>query len=172
MENNTDRWYEFYKNRINSGYQAYFEKRYSPFLNLVMASGLDIIEAGVGIGSVSKYTNGRRIIDGFDISPNMVKLAKENTGYNFKVHDIRNPYKKNNIDAFYVTHGVLEHFSDAEIVSIIEMLSGGVHYVPLDKYKTPSFGDERLLPLDYWLSLLNPETYIVFNDGYDLAFKI
>ena len=49
-----DKWYEFYKDRVNSGYQAYFEKRYNPFLYLVMSDNRHVVDAGAGIGSVSK----------------------------------------------------------------------------------------------------------------------
>ena len=70
-------------------------------------------------------------------------------------------------------HGVLEHFSDEECVKIVSQQRENarvkvVHYVPLDKYVTPSFGDERLLPAFHWVSLLSPTRVWVENDGYDL----
>jgi hypothetical protein len=72
-----------------------------------------------------------------------------------------------------VTHGVLEHFSDPDITRILSTyedscVSFQAHYVPTSGYRKPSFGDERLLPVDYWSSLVKPDYYIVDNDGLDL----
>jgi hypothetical protein len=66
-----------------------------------------------------------------------------------------------------VTHGVLEHFTDKNIHKILKRYSDAgqksVHYVPLDGYKTPSFGDERLLPYQYWIEQFKPTDYLVKN---------
>ena len=42
------------------------------------------------------------------------------------------------------------------------------HYVPTSQYTSPSFGDERLLPIDYWITLVKPDYYLLDNDGKDL----
>lgn len=101
----------------------------------------------------------------------MVNLANQNTqSDNFKTGCI---FKESIPQtALKVTHGVLEHFSDHQIIDIIERCSNSVHYVPLDKWITPSFGDERLLPYQYWIDLVTPKSYILFNDDKDLAFII
>jgi hypothetical protein len=39
--------------------------------------------------------------------------------------------------------------------------------VPGEKYKEPSFGDERLLSIEKWMDL-NPTDIIEFNEGFDL----
>lgn len=72
-----------------------------------------------------------------------------------------------------VTHGVLEHFEDEDIIAIMETYKDRnvrfhAHYVPTDKYEKPSFGDERLMPVSKWVSLTNPDYYIVDNAGCDL----
>lgn len=178
----TDKWSEFYEGRINSSYQEYFENRYAPFLNHIedLAKPISFIrEEGIGIGSVSKALRKRSdfyILSGFDNSEFMIELSKKNNP-DLKVYydDIFNPVNSTRAD-IAVTMGVLEHFSDAEILSILQRYERNneqsVHYVPLDKYITPSFGDERLLPYEYWVELINPKYYEVFNDGHDLLFSL
>ena len=72
-----------------------------------------------------------------------------------------------------VTHGVLEHFSDTDITRIVSTYNNDkvlfqAHYVPTCQYASPSFGDERLLPIDYWITLVKPDYYLLDNDGKDL----
>lgn len=77
-----------------------------------------------------------------------------------------------------VTHGVLEHFADDDIMKIISTYDNDnvlfqAHYVPTNRYKTPSFGDERLLPTEFWIALVKPDYYILDNNECDLyMFKI
>ena len=70
------------------------------------------------------------------------------------------------------SHGVLEHFSQPEISRIMGLMKtyslGMVHYVPTDKYKVPSFGDENLWSVDKWVRLCRPDWVETFNDGHDL----
>ena len=72
-----------------------------------------------------------------------------------------------------VTHGVLEHFSDVDITRIMSTYNNDkvlfqAHYVPTSQYTSPSFGDERLLPTDYWITLVKPDYYLLDNNGKDL----
>ena len=53
-----------------------------------------------------------------------------------------------------------------------ERYPNSIHYVPLDKYEVPSYGDERLLPYEFWLDMLKPKEWALFNDGHDLTFRI
>lgn len=164
-------WYQFYKNRVNSSYQTYFEKRYEPFLSIInqLKTSNGIQELGCGIGSVSKAIGGK--YKGCDIDPFMVMLANENTNStNFHHQSMFEAV----IDpgALKVTHGVLEHFSDKDIVNILEKCPNSVHYVPTDGYDKPSFGDERLLSYKYWLDLATPTMWMLFNDDKDLVFVL
>ena len=54
-------WIDFYKQRVNSSYQDYFNNRYEPFLDVVkkLSNHNGIFELGCGIGSVSKAIGGR-----------------------------------------------------------------------------------------------------------------
>lgn len=162
-------WHKFYSDRINSSYQDYFEQRYHPFLDVInqLKNSQGIIELGCGIGSVSKAVGGK--FQGFDISPEMVILANQNTGSeNFRVGDI---FEETwDVSTLKVSHGVLEHFEDSQIQDICERCRNSIHYVPLNRYETPSFGDERLLPYEYWLELATPITWMLFNDDHDLLF--
>tara|TARA_R110002073_G_scaffold3315_1_gene22320 strand:+ start:44 stop:565 length:522 start_codon:yes stop_codon:yes gene_type:complete len=168
----TKDWNEFYRKRINSSYQDYFEKRYKPFLRAVIRqTTLDIvIDAGCGIGSVSKYLMKHGVPTfGYDLSEDMVELSRLNVpNGTFSVGDL----VKSSTDNLVVTHGVLEHFDDDTIKTIIDNHPNSVHYVPLAGYKTPSFGDERLLPKEYWLDNYGAAEYGVFNNGLDLHFTI
>ncbi|RGO88304.1 hypothetical protein DXA84_07845 [Phocaeicola vulgatus] len=72
-----------------------------------------------------------------------------------------------------VTHGVLEHFADDDILKIISTYDNDnvlfqAHYVPTDRYKSPSFGDERLLSPEAWNALIKPDYYILDNNECDL----
>lgn len=162
-------WYNFYEARINSSYQQYFERRYEPFLEVInqLKTSQGIFELGCGIGSVSKAIGGK--FEGVDLNLGMVMLANQNTQTeSFKQGDIFDTLVE--VSTLKVTHGVLEHFDDEQIQTICEMNPNSIHYVPLDKYKTPSFGDERLLPYEYWLELVCPVTWMLFNDDHDLMF--
>lgn len=165
-------WYNFYKNRINSSYQEYFEKRYDVMLQFIACEkSEEIIEMGCGIGSISKALNRIGIKStGFDVDINMVNLANINNNTDVFYEGCIHSFKNDNILA--VSHGVLEHFEDEQILNICKNNPNSIHYVPLDKYKVPSFGDERLLSYKYWLDLVKPKDYVLFNDYHDLIFKI
>ena len=150
MENN---WHSFYANRINSGYQRYFEFRYHPFLNCILHKNPKrVVEVGCGIGSVSKFLRQYNIdCLGFDITENMVLLANKNVNKQiFFTADALNSDIASVLNdcGLAVTHGVLEHFEDHDILKILFNYPNSVHYVPLNGYSSPSFGDERLLPLE------------------------
>ena len=166
-------WTSFYEKRVNTSYQDYFEERYKDFLEFIlMQKERIIIEMGCGIGSVSKYLKKHDICClGFDLSMEMVELANKNLNSNaFYQDDIFT--SKANKNRLKVTHGVLEHFEDDKILEICFLHPNSIHYVPLDKYETPSFGDERLLPVEHWLNLVQPKEYFIFNNNYDLCFKV
>lgn len=84
---------------------------------------------------------------------------------------------------FYVkrvgSESYLNHFKHkySIFLSIIDKLwtssacedAAGIGTVSKCINKEPSFGDERLLSPDYWLSNFKPQEHILFNDGHDLA---
>lgn len=161
------RWSNFYAGRINSGYQTYFEKKYGELLEIVSTHNT-VREEGVGIGSISKHLIKKGVnVTGFDLCPDMLRLCqKNNPELNLRKGDIFKSCSEK-VD-IVVTHGVLEHFSDEQILAILKRYKKdnqkNVHYVPLNGYKVPSFGDERLLPYQHWVEQFNPTDYFVKNN--------
>lgn len=169
-------WHTFYEKRVNSSYQEYFEKRYNPVLDLISIllpeHNNNIVEIGCGIGSISKtFLNNKEItFTGFDINNQMVQLANTNTNTNCFYQDDLFNFNFINNNNLKVSHGVLEHFDDEQLLLIKEKVNKSLHYVPLNGYKEPSFGNERLLPKEFWIEMFNPIIYIVFNNNKDLVF--
>jgi len=189
-------WDEFYKGRLLSeGYRNYVTKRYAPFIGEIMTNmkaGDRVIEIGCGLATITSIlaeNAGRLLIDEggesrecfagfrcFDISPVMVKLARQNLyeGYPVDVGDARLP--TNRLPDIIHSHGMLEHMSDEDIRAVIEASRKdgarvAIHYVPGEKYVTPSFGDERLMSLKAWEQICAPTEAYTFNDGYDYVLK-
>ena len=185
-------WDEYYKSRVrNNEYRAAFRLKYGLFLKeiifnikrLAQELGTPVIlkEEGCGIGtvslsissmeekllgsmgltSVSETKEVSKVIFS-DISPVMLGLCHENTCP----------------PSIVVTHGVLEHFADDDIMKIISTYDNDnvlfqAHCVPTNRYKSPSFGDERLLAPEVWDALIKPDYYILDNNGCDLyMFKL
>jgi hypothetical protein len=179
MQPTTQNWHTFYKSRINSSYQQYFEQRYKPLIDTILKQApLFVREEGIGIGSVSKALRPHipGICYGYDNSQEMVNLCLANNPGMLAFKDcIISPetgkYNFLNRDLI-VTHGVLEHFEDWQITKIFDRYrrhgNPNIHYVPTDQYSEPSFGDERLMPVDFWLDLVKPYKYQLFNDNKDL----
>lgn len=165
-----------YRSRINSTYQEYFEKRYHPFL-LECVKHPYIKEEGIGIGSVSKAMRKHGIrCYGSDISEEMLNLCRDNNpGILCFQEDILNREKLTiSAETVVVTHGVLEHFTDDQIYHVLDqyddsLINMSIHYVPTDKYSSPSIGDERLLPWAYWVETFHPDKIIQFNNQHDLV---
>lgn len=150
---------------------------------------IGIKEEGCGIGTVSKLVGSffaPYLFTFSDADPEMIKLCDTNnslhipnsirdeTKFTFLVEDILSSGKTYTPNSFVVTHGVLEHFSTEDVRSIIEgyngndLVRGHIHYVPTDKYTTPSFGDERLCSVEEWVDIIKPTRHIVDNCGKDL----
>jgi len=178
MEQLMNKWFEFYKNRINNfSYEEYFKKRYSPYLaylNDNIRPNMKLGEFGCGTSLVTKLIWNKHCK--FTVTDNnlqMLELTSTNLK-NFKVKkcliDIQKPIK-DKFDLIY-SHGVLEHFDPNNIDIIIsnqlKICSHLVHYVPTIKYEKPSFGDERLWSHKYWLNRFKPTQSIHFNNDYDL----
>ncbi len=161
------RWSNFYGSRINSTYQNYFEKKYGELLEIV-SNKTSVREEGVGIGSISKYLIKKGInTTGFDLCPDMLRLCQlNNPELSLRCGDIFQSCSEK-VDTV-VTHGVLEHFNDLQITAILQRYKNdgqkSVHYVPLNGYKIPSFGDERLLPYQHWVDTFKPTDYVVKNN--------
>ena len=175
-KDNQSSWFNFYFDRVDSAeYTEYFKNKYSLLVGLVksfLTCGL-IKEEGIGIGSLAKVIGSG--IYGSDICTNMLSLCRlNNPGIQLFREDIIDAQGKKYLpDTFaVVTHGVLEHFDDHNILKILNSyhthVNFSIHYVPTDKYEKPSFGDERLLSTTYWVGTFKPFHYLLENDGKDL----
>lgn len=180
VQKETKSWTEFYRGRMNARYKLYFRKRYGVMIDYIVnrIQPNRMLEEGIGIGNLSYHVDKesyRTECFGYDISKEMVDLSIENTTLYSYQDDIMNPsmLEYQSVDLIS-THGVLEHFSDEALTKIRtrydNMAIPYIHYVPLDKYVTPSFGDERLLPYQFWLNMFKPTDYVIFNSGKDLLF--
>jgi len=166
-------WARFYKLRVGDSYPSYCKKRYEPFLEQINSYD-SLSEEGCGIATMTKivYQKGKKYT-AFDKFSEQLSLASKNLigmEVALKKGNILNHKYKNNPDII-VSHGVLEHFSDSDIKKIIKRqlksCSKLIHYVPLDKWITPSFGDERLLPISYCKKIVNPDYIELFNEDKD-----
>lgn len=178
-------WAEFYSDRIGNRYFDYFCEKYEDFLDIILMHTPSryhgIGEFGCGIGNTTKFLLAEtdQIHYCYDNDHEMIELARKNLDHHPETlvhhHDIREPMIRR-YDMIH-SHGVLEHFDDHEIIRILSnygnMTNVQVHYVPVDGYKEPSFGDERLLTVDDWRRLTSHlnTTLIPFND-HDLCIVV
>jgi SAM-dependent methyltransferase len=171
-------WIDIYRDRLNSTYYAYFKERYRPFLNYVVREqSSSYTELGCGMANTTRFIHEEQssyYSNCIDICPEMLKLAIDNTNGLDEIHYVRRSILDDSLPIDPVetvhSHGVLEHFSNKEIKTILNIYrqSRQVHYVPSSKYKSPSRGDERLLSKSYWKKHFKPTKIIEFNDGHDL----
>ena len=171
-------WIDIYKDRLNNQYYEYFKKQYAPFLEqLRKYETFQNHEIGCGMGNSTRYLNS--VINNnqyfcYDLCPEMLGLAMRNiesTNVFFNNMDLREFKTHSAFPNLIHSHGVLEHFSDNEILDILNNNGSDihVHYVPSDKWITPSRGDERLLSKEYWQDTFQPTKVIEFNEGKDLV---
>lgn len=189
-------WEDHYIDRVNNDdYLNNYTSTYHVFLRMILMSLTSLKdhvifrEEGCGIGMISKclYLLRPDIMKGHvkniefrDVNTNMLLLCRENTK---GITEIETDYHLNDIlthseyepNTFLVTHGVLEHFSDESLNQIIlhfdhKNIHWQFHYVPTDGYETCSFGDERLMPFDYWSNLFKPHVAVIDNNWKDLYF--
>jgi trans-aconitate methyltransferase len=180
------RWSDFYKDRLNEGYENYVRNRYAPFIQEIISHPYHFIEEhGCGPGFITKiirqdYPKDDVLYYMYDNDTDILELTKQNLEWNKHSRDIliqQHDLKKYSqmlpryVDVIF-SHGVLEHFDDNTIREVINMqLTRGktlIHYVPSNKYEIPSFGDERLMSPKEWKNICQPTEIKEFNNGFDL----
>jgi sialic acid synthase SpsE len=128
-----------------------------------------ICEEGCGVGTISSLLDIENK-ELFDIDDDMIKLTKINTQGKIYKADILKKVHSKKLDIIF-SHGVLEHFDDNDIRTIIsrqrEQAKNVLHYVPTNKYKYKSFGTERLMSIERWGTLVRPNKIIQFNQDKD-----
>lgn len=175
---NKKTWYQYYKQLAGSrlGEQRFCNK-HLPFLQEVrqaLASNPCGLEVGGGTGLVSKlvYKPGVALAC-TDKNLRMLQLARKNISPRILLFK-HNIFSRVTLqDGVLFSHGVLEHFSTKQIKKIRTRLSTSgctnIHYVPTNKYKHKSFGDEHLWSYKKWVRLLRPNRYIMYNGGKDMV---
>ena len=176
-------FYNVCESRMTPRYREYVESRYWTFLQTIKENlpyfNAKVAEFGCGAANISRALHRIQIELGYvliDADPRMLRLAQANMSevtkcFELKEADITKPIYLPEVDLIH-SHGVLEHFSDEQIRTIIRnqlaLTPHLVHYVPGAKYEHPSFGDERLLTPEQWSKICKPDQIIEFNDGFDL----
>jgi len=126
-----------------------------------------ILEAGCGSGITSIYLNALGYtVAGIDSDPDMIKLAKfiakkKKCTVRFQRDNIKTlRHTKDHFDVIF-SNGALEHFPDAEIVTIVNRHLLAADYVvisvPSDYFtkKQKIFGDERFLSTKQWQKIFS-----------------
>jgi len=180
-------WYERYVLRMNEQYRKHLREYYNSFFVQLFIL-IDILkvqsigEYGCGAGNCTRIlydnwniTNATWYL--LDLDNRMLDLAKQNTvhmrsAYFFQ-HNILDDFLRIGEMDMIFSHGVLEHFADKDIHRILDLqlhrAKTVVHYVPTFGYDKPSFGDERLLPAEYWHKTFKPTDTYEFNNGKDIV---
>lgn len=182
------KWNTLYRNYINknfSDWDEYFNikmKLKRKFIKQVLkysVSGKPVLECGCGTGKTSILLASYDITTyAMDIEKEMVKEAKKKSKemypenlVNVFVGDIRKiPYENK---FFSVSHssGVLEHYSDEEIVNLInEQLRVSdycVFSVPTKYFEKKMLGNERFLSRKEWRNIISKSNAkIIKESGY------
>jgi len=179
MDNKNSHWGELYQKDVNKkgGNLPYVLGKINKkkkLINLIKKySDKNIIECGSGTSVVSIYlaTLGYEVT-AVDIEDDVIRLSKELAKDYYNTLDGCKPklkfekksifklgYSENAFDVAF-SNGVLEHFSDEEIVEIIKqqlfVAKTTIVGIPT-KYFSPKeakYGNERVLELSYWRKLI------------------
>lgn len=179
MNNKKSHWAELYQKDIekkggNLPYVLNKINKKKKLINLVKKyANKNIIECGSGTSVVSIYlsTQGYEVT-AVDIEDNVIKLAKNLSKDYFDTLDNRKPkinfekksifklgYSKEKFDVAF-SNGVLEHFTDDEIIKIIKqqlyVAKTTIIGIPTKYFssKEAKYGNERVLELSYWRKLI------------------
>ena len=186
-------WSEIYKSEINKkgGLLPFVlnkERRSAGALiqrmRKVFPEGARILEVGTGTGAIGALlTKYGYVVTGIDVDEEMLKIARESFslfGASDKVfcmdaEDIVEKFGKDSFDCV-ITHGMLEHYQDEEIISHLkkqlEVAPYAICVVPMKSmssyYRSRGLGDERYLPTRYWRKLLSKNFNVkkVFGFGF------
>ena len=179
MDNKSSHWAEIYQKDIDKkgGNLPYVLNKINKkkiLINLVKKySDKNIIECGSGTSVVSIYlaTLGYNVT-AIDIEDDVIKLAKSLAkdyykavdNYNSQINFVEKSifdlgYEKDSFDVAF-SNGVLEHFSDDEIIQIIKQqlyvaktVIAGIPTKYFDSSEA-KYGNERVLELSYWRYLI------------------
>ncbi|PIR38940.1 MAG: hypothetical protein COV34_00100 [Candidatus Zambryskibacteria bacterium CG10_big_fil_rev_8_21_14_0_10_42_12] len=169
------KWSEIYEKQMSAfdSLDAFVESRIvykEKFIDIIKKYGTRtkrLLEAGCGSGITSIFLGkfGYEVI-GIDSDPDMVKLAtsiavQQESAVLFKVDDIKTLETiQGHFDVVF-SNGVMEHFSDNDIVTILDRHLSVSDYVvisvPSDFFTDDQrmYGDERFMSVDQWHTILS-----------------
>ena len=170
-----NKWADLYLHEIEEfgGIEEFVKikvREKNPLIRRIIAKsqiGGNILEAGCGTGVISKYLASLGYnLTCIDRDKRMIALAKlivnkQLSKPNFIVQDILNIHFPRKYFEVCFHHGVLEHFSDDEIVSILkqqlEVSKFVIFSVPTNFFHDEEkiYGDERFLSKKYWKNLIS-----------------
>lgn len=178
-------WYEVYLKDIEKkgtleNYVIDKIKNKKILINLIKkyAKGNRLLEAGSGTGVLSTYMASLGYeVEGIDIDKDILNLSKKiSKNYNSKnkpnfiKKSIFNlDYEKNYFDISF-SNGVLEHFSDEEIIETLrqqmKVAKKVIFGIPTKYFnqKEAMYGDERYMNYDFWRTLITKSGGIILEE--------
>ncbi|MBK6399702.1 MAG: class I SAM-dependent methyltransferase [Bacteroidia bacterium] len=161
-----------------------YDESYEIFCKLIGNSNAKILDAGCGPGNISRYILSKYPgykIDGIDIAPNMIELAKvNNPAAEFMVMDLRDISQLNKKYNGIICGFGLPYLSESEAKSFIDeccnlLLEDGVLYLSFVEgdpersgFKTASTGDRTFFNyfnMDHLIDVLK-------NAGFESPMKL
>lgn len=179
------KWYQLYLDEIQKkgSLESYINDKISSKSILISlihkySRKNKIIECGSGTGVLSTYlaASGYDVI-GIDIDLDMLKLSQKiafeyvfDNKPEFKNKSIFElDYNANEFDVAF-SNGVLEHFSDEEIINTLKQQMNIASYVifgiPTTYFdmEEAMYGNERYLPFSYWRDLIKKANGVVVEE--------
>lgn len=184
------KWSHIYKQEINSfnsiddfvRYKLNYKKKLIRFIEKYTPKGGKILEAGCGSGITCCFLSKEGYqVTGIDTDKDMLKLAKSisyrlNVSPKFVKMDLTNLKSSQKYFDVTFSNGVLEHFSDLEIVQLINqqlrISKIVIISVPSNYFseKDKIYGNERFLNYSHWISLIRSTQGIVIK-SFGFGFK-
>lgn len=179
------KWSKLYEDEIKeTDVRSYIEEKLrtkKTIINLInkYAKNKRVMEVGSGTGilSLKIATMGNEVI-ALDSDKDMISLSKKYFLNEFKDanityvnKDIREYKSREKIDVIY-SIGILEHYSDEEIIDLLNKQLKLADYVIFGiptKYFDPKkkmYGNERYLNIRYWKSLIKKSNGILIEEGH------
>lgn len=178
-------WYEVYLKDIEKkgNLELYVKdkiKNKKVLIDLIQKYSINkkIIESGSGTGVLSTYMASLNFdVIGIDIDQNILKLSKKiSKNYHSKNKPVfikksifELNYSNNEFDVSF-SNGVLEHFSDDEIIKTLNQQMKIAKYVifgiPTKYFKQSEamYGDERYMNFSFWRNLIKLSNGIILEE--------
>ncbi len=169
------KWSNIYKEQITTTpslevfikHKLEYKKKLLDYIRKYAVETKKILEVGCGSGiTTTKLGLEGYTTTGIDSDPDMITLAqsiakKQRSKAVFKIDDIRSLSSITDYIDVIFSNGVMEHFSDEDIVSIVNLHLLHAHYVIIsipsnyfsDNQKI--HGDERFMSTESWRKILS-----------------